>query len=221
MCYSLATLSYAVALLSKPSATCVPLMALVIDWFFFRRSWKNSLPLMALWCGMAIALVVVTRNSPSGHADVQPIVGLASVCGVGCDWILFGEASSSDPAGDRLWESTASPGRERSVQWSWIPGLVFCVAIWLGPTIPGAVVPALLFLAGVAPVLGVVPFVFQNMSTVADRFVYVAMLGPALWLAQLLIRCPSVPERACAGLFSLCLQLSVSCKSGFGTMTSV
>ena len=40
-----------------------------------------------------------------------------------------------------------------------------------------------MFVAGLLPTLGFVPFVFQNYSTVADRYVYLAMLGPALGLA--------------------------------------
>ena len=37
--------------------------------------------------------------------------------------------------------------------------------------------------AGLLPVLGFIPFGFQHYSTVADRYMYTAMLGPALALA--------------------------------------
>jgi Tfp pilus assembly protein FimV len=43
-------------------------------------------------------------------------------------------------------------------------------------------------LAGVAPVLGLVPFVFQYISTVADRYMYLSMLGVALAGSWLLSR---------------------------------
>jgi hypothetical protein len=39
------------------------------------------------------------------------------------------------------------------------------------------------FAAGLLPVLEVIPFGFQNMSTVADRYLYFSMLGPALAFA--------------------------------------
>lgn len=43
-------------------------------------------------------------------------------------------------------------------------------------------------MAGLAPVLGVIPFMFQAYSTVADRYVYLAMIGVALgggwWIQQ-------------------------------------
>jgi hypothetical protein len=43
-----------------------------------------------------------------------------------------------------------------------------------------------LLIAGILPVLGLVNFDFQIYSTVADRYVYLAMLGPALALSLLL-----------------------------------
>jgi tetratricopeptide (TPR) repeat protein len=43
-----------------------------------------------------------------------------------------------------------------------------------------------IFLAGLLPVLGWVPFDFQFYSTVADRYLYLSMLGPALIVASLL-----------------------------------
>jgi tetratricopeptide (TPR) repeat protein len=42
---------------------------------------------------------------------------------------------------------------------------------------------AAVFVAGLLPVLGLIPFGFQQISTVADRYVYLSMLGPALALA--------------------------------------
>ena len=41
---------------------------------------------------------------------------------------------------------------------------------------------------GVAPVLGFVTFGFQEFSTVGDRYVYLAMLGPSLALAWLVAK---------------------------------
>ena len=41
----------------------------------------------------------------------------------------------------------------------------------------------LVFLVALLPVLGLTPFVFQKYSTVADRYAYLALLGPAVALA--------------------------------------
>ena len=42
---------------------------------------------------------------------------------------------------------------------------------------------AAVFVVALSPMLGLIPFAGQNASTVADRYVYLAMLGPALALA--------------------------------------
>jgi tetratricopeptide (TPR) repeat protein len=44
------------------------------------------------------------------------------------------------------------------------------------------------FVAALLPSIGIVPFNFQRYSTVADRYLYIAMLGPALAAAFFLAR---------------------------------
>jgi len=44
----------------------------------------------------------------------------------------------------------------------------------------------LIFVAGLLPVLGLLPFTFQFYSSVADRYVYLAMIGPAVIVTGLL-----------------------------------
>ena len=44
--------------------------------------------------------------------------------------------------------------------------------------------PVMLAVAGLLPVLGLVPFTFQGFSTVADRYTYLPMLGAAVGIAQ-------------------------------------
>jgi len=48
-----------------------------------------------------------------------------------------------------------------------------------------------IFIAGASPTLGIVPHGYQVFSTTADRFLYLAMLGPALAAAWLLLSRPS------------------------------
>ena len=63
------------------------------------------------------------------------------------------------------------------------------------------------------------PFAFQLASTVADRYVYLAMLGPALAAAWLLACVPRRVLPLAAGLgvgalFLLCLQSTVQADIG-------
>jgi hypothetical protein len=71
-----------------------------------------------------------------------------------------------------------------AIAWTWVvPAGVAVVVVlarrrWLTAA-------ALLFVAGLLPVLGLTTFLFQQFSTVADRFVYLSMLGVALVAAHL------------------------------------
>jgi tetratricopeptide (TPR) repeat protein len=56
---------------------------------------------------------------------------------------------------------------------------------WKRRRFPEGVAGGLLFIAALLPVLGFVPFEFQGYSTVADRYVYLSMLGVALAAAGL------------------------------------
>ena len=69
-----------------------------------------------------------------------------------------------------------------------IPVAIF-IAVWLGrkwwPWVVGA---ALVFCVGVLPTLGLAPFNFQTLSTAADRYAYLAMVGAAIFVAMGLSR---------------------------------
>jgi hypothetical protein len=54
---------------------------------------------------------------------------------------------------------------------------------------PWLAAAGLVLVAGVAPVLGLSPFAFQYTSTVADHYLYLATLGPALAATWTLVRC--------------------------------
>jgi tetratricopeptide (TPR) repeat protein len=54
--------------------------------------------------------------------------------------------------------------------------------LWWWRQFRGLVVALGVLVAGLLPVLGVVPFIFQFYSTVADRYAYLALVGPALGL---------------------------------------
>ena len=69
--------------------------------------------------------------------------------------------------------------------YTWIaPAAVVVVAIATRKRFPWIVASAALFVIGAAPVLGLVPFSYQRYSTVADRYVFLSMLGAALALAS-------------------------------------
>ena len=188
--YSAATAAFALALLSKPTAVAVPLVALSLDIGLLRRQWSKAIPAVVGWLAMAALLVVATqRAQPAGvlaieHVEVwqRPLVA--------ADALLFYLRKLVWP-----WPLGPDYGRTPSValgsligKLAWLVLAALAAATcWLpGRRVAGTALA--IFAAALAPVSGLLPFGFQGMSTVADRYAYLAMLAPALLLACALSR---------------------------------
>jgi tetratricopeptide (TPR) repeat protein len=184
--YAAATALFLAALLSKPSAAAVPAMLAAIETLLGGRSVRQTALRLAPWLAAALAVGIWTAwlQSPGTPPDSPGAAARAIVAGdaVACYvqklfcpwplladygrtpavalesvWFLLGWALAGGVAA--LWFSRAQGARRR-----WLAG-------------------PMLFVAALLPVLGFVPFAFQRISTVADRYAYLAMLGPALLLA--------------------------------------
>jgi tetratricopeptide (TPR) repeat protein len=191
--FARASLFYLLALLSKPAAVAVPLLAGVLDVAMLARRPRQVVRDLLPWTALAVAWILVTRA-------VQPAADVASVSLsarplVACDALAF-------YLGKLVLPLHLAPDYGRGPEWLLEHGSPFVTALvpivlaaglllslkraGAGPGARAAAAGAGLFAAGVAPVLGLVPFDFQRYSTVADHYLYLSMLGPALLLAWLL-----------------------------------
>src|SRR6185437_4399321 len=72
---------------------------------------------------------------------------------------------------------------------TWLAPTVLAVVLWRNrEKRPLLLLAAGIFVAGMLPVSGIVPFRFQNSSTVADRYLYFSFAGAALGTASILDR---------------------------------
>ena len=204
-----ATLLFGLALAAKPAVVTLPLVALALRVGVQRRPWREGAGWLALWLGLAACVAVLTTV---GHQDattaqpppffVRPLVAadalsfyLAKLC-----WPLH-----LGPAYGRTPESVLG---SNAIWWTWLPPLALAgVAMrkgarrWLAPAVAISVLALL-------PVLGFLPFRFQFYSTVADRYVYLAMLGPALALAIGLGSGSEISKRAPAVVLAVLVVLA-------------
>jgi len=187
--HSLAAFSFFIlALLSKPVSTIVPVFLLVIDHFFLHRDLRSSLKSLAIWFTAAAVLVVLTVQAQPPD-PLQFIVPLWKRPFIAFDaatfylWKLFIPHNLCIDYG-RSPESVLSHG------WGYATGIlsagVLALLLFMRKKHPLYLACYLLFLAGFLPTSGLLPFVFQYFSTVADRYMYFAMLGPALAAAVFL-----------------------------------
>lgn len=184
--YLAATASFALALLAKPSAVVVPLLTAVLAWQRDDRERKPLLVGLVPWFVIAVLDVVVTRfaQPPSLVADVPSIPERLLVAG---DALAFYATKLVAPgnlcvAYGRMPRFVLGLPHTAAVAAAVAAVLA---AVFLLPRLAAWRLPVLLFVIPLAPVLGFVPFVFQNQSTVADRYASLALLGPAVGIAGL------------------------------------
>ncbi len=189
--YIFATVAFVMALLAKPTGVVVPIMAWMLADFALkqsnvRSSFHSHLPLV-FWVFMAVPFVLATKFAQDTAVTfVAPLWARPLVAG---DALAFYLYKLFMPARLGI-DYGRSP--EFVLQQDWIlltgflPYALGAVFWLLRNRVQWLLVAAGVFTVGLLPVLGLTPFGFQDYSTVADRYLYLSMLGPALALAWLL-----------------------------------
>ncbi|HEX4797286.1 MAG TPA: tetratricopeptide repeat protein [Humisphaera sp.] len=204
--YCVGIAAFILAMLSKPSAVTTPAIALILGaaWlcrhlasaqhddeskrkpFFESFIRKILLPLIP-WFLLAIPVIL------EGHR-VQPALDVPNIP------FHYTPAIAGDALGfdlGKVWlpiwlciDYGRTPTvviESGAVYWTWIfAAIPLALAIWWARRRPLLSAGLFIFFVAPLPVLGFVKFEFQHYSTVADHYLYLAMLGPALFLAVLL-----------------------------------
>lgn len=200
---------FALALLSKPTAVAVPLVAAAIDSLGLgRRARQFALPLGA-WCALGVGIMFVTsRQQPldrlldRASLGQRPLIA-ADALGFYLERLFFPIQLGPDHG--------RPPRRVLATPDFLALGAVVAAGFLFGFARPKRVwrTAVAVFVAALAPTLGLVPFAFQWVSTVADRYVYFAMLGPALAGAWLVTRSVGPRTRvACLVVLAGCAAAS-------------
>ncbi len=187
--YALALIAFILALFSKPTAIVTPLLAFVIDYWLLRRDAKKAILSLWPWFLLAIPFAIIAKLAqPATNASIWPLWSRPLILADALAFYLYKLVYPAHLAPDY--------GRNPVVflhstwkYWTWIVPLALAAGIWALRNKARWLIPAgLLFFICLLPVLGLTPFDFQYYSTVADHYLYLAMLGPALAAALLLRR---------------------------------
>jgi tetratricopeptide (TPR) repeat protein len=199
--YIAATVAFILALLSKPNVAVLPLLAGLLDWYLQRRTLRQSLTLLLPWVALAGLLAVLTRHAqpPSAELYVPPLLRP----------LIMGDALAFY-LGKLVWPLRLAADYGRTPQWVlaqpatrfiWLLPAAALVLTWLARRRwPALTVGVWLFCLAPLASLGVVAFDFQQYSTVADHYIYLGLLGPALLAAWLAHRGPRLGTAAGAAL---------------------
>jgi Flp pilus assembly protein TadD len=187
----------------KPSAVAVPLIAWSLDYFALGRPLARATKAIVPWLILGLIWTRMTSVvQPPGQSLVVPSIPERLL--VAGDALFFYLSKVAWPRSLGI-DYGRSPTAVLADGYSilrWIAPLGLGILAWRKRrSMPCVFAAFAVFVVGVSPVLGLVPFQFQFHSTVADRYLFLALLGPSLAFACLLQRARSKPLL----LASLCL----------------
>ena len=195
---------FLLAMLSKPSAVVLPLLTLV----FLRidggkDKFRAALPTALFWLALSALFVQATRTlqPSSGTQFIVPVFLRHFVAG---DALAFYLKKIIFPFGLAIdyGRNAESVLENHSAYWTWLVPVTLALALrnlnrrWL-------TFGFLIFVVSLIPVLGLIPFRYQAFSTVADRYVYLGLLGPALIVAAIFAQLKSVRAKFIVGSLGL------------------
>lgn len=181
--YLLSGLCFLAALLSKPGAVVLPLVVGVIGLSLLHVSRKKVAYDLAPWGLLMLPIIIMTKmvQSDASHDFLPTIWQRLLICGDSLSFYLLKVVLPLHLGPDY----GRTPQLVLQQDWIYLTGLlpyvVLAAIIWQARVTYR--VAAAIFVVSLLPVLGFVSFTFQSISTVADRYLYLAMLGPALAVA--------------------------------------
>jgi len=177
---------FALAMLSKPSAMVTPLVAGIVDWLLLRRPGRKVAVSLTPWLALSVACMVWTKLAQPA-TFVPPVAWWARplVAGDALAFYIYKLLWPLRLCVDYGRDPGAALGHGWAY-WTWTVPAVAAGGVWVLKRQSDrwhlVAAGAVILLACLAPVLGLSAFDFQRISTVADHYLYAAMLGPALVL---------------------------------------
>ena len=182
---------FSLAILSKTSAVVIPVFACLLDIFLFKRSIKRVIIRTMPWLIAIIPIFIITSTAQSSDIEaictplwIRPFIWMDAV-GFYISKVLYPLSL------------TVSYGRTPDALMSgwwlyigWLVPLAIGYLLWrLRDSFPPLGLSFIMFLVGFLPFSGLIHFLFyQEWSTVADRYIYLAMPGISLAFAYGLTR---------------------------------
>ena len=180
----IATIFFIAALLAKPSAVVTPLNAGVLDVLLIRRNWRLAIAWLWQWMILSVVWIGITMHvQPASDVDAGPLWARPMIAGNALTFYLAKFLLPVNLAID-YGRTPTSVLAGRAIYFIWLIPAALAIIVWR-LRCAELTAAASLFVLALLPVLGLFRFEFQMISTVADRYAYVALLGPALAFAYL------------------------------------
>lgn len=208
--YTLATAGFLLALLTKPTVVAVPLVIVVIEWMLRRRKPVSLAITLGPWVFLSLGVILINEQSSPGGTVFVPDPPLRFL--VPLDAISFYLMKFLLPL-HMVSDYGRSPRWFLDHPFAWldclVPLLIFAIVWRMRNRAPWLLMSFGVFIAGLLPSIGIVPFDFQHYSTVADRYAYIAMLGPAMAVMFLIVRLGRIAAGVAVAAIGVGAMLSI------------
>jgi Flp pilus assembly protein TadD len=169
------------AMLCKPSAVVLPILVLVIDRLALGTSWRSSALAACIWGICVLPFAWITRTIQHvAPAGLSVWWQRGFIAGDALAFYLFKAVLPIDLCVDY----GRTPGVAMSHSWSYVvwvvPAALLVLCYVYRRRRPVAWLGSIVFVVLLLPVLGLVPFKYQAFSTVADRYLYLPLIGLGL-----------------------------------------
>ena len=187
--YITAVIFFILALTAKPTAIVVPIIILILDVWILKRPVKKSIILLLGWIIIFLPLIILLKSlQPETRMEfITPLWARPFILGDALAFYIY-KLFFPFSFGIDHGRSPVFVIREGLIYWTWLIPFILVLLFWLRrKRKPWLIASAGIFIAGILPVSGLISFRFQEISTVASRYLYISMLGPALAFAGFLM----------------------------------
>lgn len=208
---AVAMASFTLALLAKPTVVVLPVMYAALCLFYESKTVrKRILSTAVLWLCLSLPIAVATRIAQPSLAGMQ-VTPLALRPLVMLDCYGFYMKKLLLPI-DCTIDYGRRPDTLLTMPTEYIGTVLLALAVASAVLVfrkkyPVLLPGVLIFIAGILPTSGIVPFCFQEYSTVADRYLYLPLMGIAILVAAIPVPRLSRGVRAVMCLLALLLFL--------------
>jgi tetratricopeptide (TPR) repeat protein len=199
--FALATAAYVLALLAKATAVSTPLIAFALDLIMVRRPIGKMWAGLVFWIGLACLCILAAQNAQKGQLIQPTPTPIWFRPFLAADALTFYLGKLLLPINMGLDYGRTPMLVKNQTAWylTWlIPAAVAGLLVWKRRAWRPVAAGGAVFLAGLLPMLGLAPHYYHDISVVADRYFYLALLGPALALAWVAAGLPGDEDAAAA-----------------------
>ena len=186
--YILASVAFTLALLAKPVAVMVPAVLLILDLFVVKRPVFKSATALAGWFMLSVLFAFITKSAQQSVAMevVSPLWARPFIAGDAVAFYIY-KLVLPLQLGIDYGRNPAFVLQQWWIYVTWLVPLVLIAGASLCKNRKLLFVAIGIFLVFLFPVLGFVPFIFQITSTVADRYLYIPLLGVGLMVSWIIV----------------------------------